>query len=395
VKNPLAQAWQLDPSIDFLNHGSFGACPRAVLEHQQSLREKIERQPVQFLARELPGRIDAARERLAEFLGADPQGLVAVPNATTGVNTVLRSLRFEPGDELLTTDHEYNACRNALDFVAERSGARVVVVPLPFPCAGPDSIAEAIVAAVTERTRLALVDHVTSPTGMIVPIERVIAELADRGVDCLVDGAHAPGMLPLALDQLGVAYYTGNCHKWLCAPKGAGFLFVRENRRPSIRPLTISHGANTSRPGRSRFHDEFDWTGTIDPTPFLCVPHAIDFLASLLPGGWEEIRTRNRQLALEAREILVEALDIRPPCPPEMIGSLVALPLPDGSANPAASALYTDPLQDVLLGQHRIEVPVIPWPAPPKRLLRVSAHLYNSRRQYERLAEALPDALKR
>ncbi len=389
MKNGLAQHWQLDPAVDFLNHGSFGACPRPVLEVQRELRDEIERQPVEFLARGLPGRIDAARERLAAYLGADPEGLVAVTNATSGVNAVLRSLSFGPRDELLTTDHEYNACRNALDFVAERSGARVVVARLPFPCEAPERLVEAIVQAVSERTRLVLLDHVTSPTGMIVPIEPVIRELAERGVDCLVDGAHAPGMLPLALTELGSAYYVGNCHKWLCAPKGAAFLWVREDRREHVRPLTISHGANTSRPGRSRFHDEFDWTGTLDPTAFLAVPAAIDFMESLLPGGWPEIRARNKALALEAREVLTGALGIRPPCPAEMIGSLVALPLPDGAPGTVESALYTDPLQDMLLGEHGIEVPVIPWPRSPRRLLRISAQLYNSLEQYERLAAAL------
>jgi len=391
----LRSHWTLDPEVTFLNHGSFGACPAPVIAAQQELRDRLEREPVLLMARELEGLYDGARTDLAAFLGAEAEDVVFVPNATTAVNAVLRSMALAPGDEILVTDHGYNACRNAVEFVTERSGARVAVAKVPFPIESPDEVVAAVLAAATEATRLAVIDHITSPTGLVLPIARIVAALRERGIETLVDGAHGPGMVALDLSELGAGYYTGNCHKWLCAPKGAGFLFVREDRRPSIRPLTISHGANTSRPGRSRFHDEFDWTGTIDPTPFLCVPHAIDFLACLLPGGWEEIRTRNRQLALEAREILVEALDIRPPCPPEMIGSLVALPLPDGSANPAASALYTDPLQDVLLGERRIEVPVIPWPAPPKRLLRVSAHLYNSRRQYERLAEALRDALKR
>ena len=395
MNNGLAQHWQLDPAVDFLNHGSFGACPRPVLEVQRELRDEIERQPVEFLARGLPGRIDAARERLAAYLGADPEGLVAVTNATSGVNAVLRSLSFGPRDELLTTDHEYNACRNALDFVAERSGARVVVARLPFPCEAPERLVEAIVEAVSERTRLVLLDHVTSPTGMIVSIEPLIRALACRGVDCLVDGAHAPGMLPLELNALGSAYYVGNCHKWLCAPKGAAFLWVREDRREQVRPLTISHGANTSRPGRSRFHDEFDWPGTVDPTAFLSVPAAIEFMGSLLPGGWPEIRARNKRLALEARDVLTEALDIRPPCSAEMIGSLVSLPLPDGSPGTATSALYTDPLQDVLLREYGIEVPVIPWPASPRRMLRISVQLYNSLEQYERLAAALQDALSR
>ena len=387
--NDLAGHWTLDPDVAFLNHGSFGACPRVVLEAQQEIRAEIERQPVEFFVRRLADRLDRARERLAAFVGADPEALVAVPNPTTGVNAVLRSLTFEPGDELLVTDHEYNACRNALDFVAERSGVRVVVARIPYPCKGPREIVDAVVETATPNTKLALIDHVTSPTGMILPLKAIVLGLVGRGVDTLVDGAHAPGMLALELDDLGSAYYVGHCHKWLCAPKGAAFLYVRSDRREGIRPLTISHGANTRRAHRSRYHDEFDWVGTVDPTAFLCVPKAIEFLGGLLPGGWPEIRARNRELALTARSTLCAALGVEPPCPEEMIGSLVSLPIPDGSSEPPASALYVDPLQEVLVREHRIEVPIIPWPAPPRRLLRVSAHLYNSREQYERLAKVL------
>jgi isopenicillin-N epimerase len=393
MPNPFAQHWTLDPDLAFLNHGSFGACPRTVLEEQQRLRDELERQPVNFFVRDLPDRLDAARRRLASFVGADPEGLAAVPNATTGVNAVLRSLDFGPGDELVTTDHEYNACRNALDFVAGRSGARLVVVRLPFPCPSPDRVLEVVLDAVTPRTRLVLIDHVTSPTGMVLPLAGLVGELAGRGIDALVDGAHAPGMLPLALDEIGAAYYVGNCHKWLCAPKGAAFLHVHGDRRDLIRPLTISHGANTRRPGRSRFHDEFDWMGTDDPSAFLSVPAAIEFGASVVAGGWPGVRARNRRLVLKARDVLASALGVEPPCPDEMIGSLAALPLPDGSPEPPGSALYTDPLQELLLREHRIEVPVVPWPTPPKRLVRISAQLYNNLEQYQRLGAALSRVL--
>jgi isopenicillin-N epimerase len=394
MPNSLAQHWTLEPGIAFLNHGSFGACPRVVLEAQQRLRDELERQPVEFFVRKLPDRLDAARQRLAEFLGTDSGSLAVVPNATTGVNAILRSLDFGPNDELLTTDHEYNACHNALNYVAERWGARVVTVQVPFPCDSPGRVLEVVLNAVSQRTRLVLIDHVTSPTGMILPIADLIRDLEGRGIDTLIDGAHAPGMLPLSLDDLGSAYYVGNCHKWICAPKGAAFLHARADRRESVRPLTISHGANTPRPGRSRFHDEFDWMGTDDPTAFLAVPTAIEFLASIVSGGWGEIRERNRNLALEARSLLASALGVEPPCPTEMIGSLVSFPLPDGSGEPPRSALYTDPLQDLLLHDHRIEVPIVPWPAPPKRLVRVSAQLYNDPGQYEQLGAALRNALR-
>ena len=385
--------WRLDPEVAFLNHGSFGACPIGVLEHQRRLRDRMERQPVQFLARELEPLLDAARVELAAFIGAGAAQLAWVNNATTAVNAVLQSLALSTGDELLTTDHEYNACRNALEFAASRSGATVVVVQVPFPVASPDEVVEAVLAGVTERTRLALLDHVTSQTGLVLPIRRLVRELDGRGVDTLVDGAHGPGMVDLNLDDLGAAYYAGNCHKWLCAPKGAAFLHVRADLRERVRPVVISHGANSTRSDRSRFHLEFDWVGTDDPTAVLCVPEAIRFMGSLLEGGWPELRRRNRQLALQARDELCRALGIERPCPDEMIGSMAALPLPPGASDPPASALYTDPLQSALLERWRIEVPVIPWPAPPDRLVRISAQLYNSVEQYRRLGRALADLL--
>ena len=382
--------WPLDPAVVFLNHGSFGSCPRAVLEFQREMRGRLERQPVRFFVRELEGLWDEARAALANFLGASSDELVFVPNATTGVNTVLRSLRFEPGDELLVTNHEYNACRNAFDFAAGRGNARVVVADVPFPPRDEGEVVQRIMERVTPRTRLALFDHVTSQTGLVLPAQRLVRELAARGVDSLIDGAHAPGMLPLNLREMGAAYYTGNCHKWLCAPKGAAFLCVRRDRQERIRPLVISHGANSPRTDRCRFLIEFGWMGTGDPSAWLSVPEALRFMALLLPGGWPAVMQRNRELALAARNVLCKALGIASPCPDAFIGSLVSLPLPDAAdATPSKSPLYLDPLQDKLLEQHGIEVPIIPWPTPPKRLLRISAQLYNSLPQYERLAEAL------
>jgi isopenicillin-N epimerase len=389
VDAELKKHWPLDPKVVFLNHGSFGSCPMAVLKFQRALQKRMERQPIHFLVRELEPLLDGARAALAQFTGARPEDLVFVPNATSGVNTVLRSLAFDAGDELLVSDHEYNACRNALEFVA-RAGAKVVVAAVPFPFASAGQIVEAIVGRVTPRTRLALVDHVTSQTGLVLPIGQIVRELAARGVDTLVDGAHGPGMVPLNLESLGAAYYTGNCHKWLCAPKAAGFLHVRPDRQQSIHPLSISHGFTTPRTDRPRFLIEFGWTGTLDPSAWLSVPEALRFMGGLLPGGWPEIMARNRALALEARGILCQALEIAPPCPEECVGSMAAMPLPDaGETEKAGPPLYIDPLQDDLLARHAIEVPVIPWPAFPKRLLRVSAQLYNHRAQYQLLDAAL------
>jgi isopenicillin-N epimerase len=387
----LAHLWPLDPSVTFLNHGSYGACPRPVLEAQERFRHKMEREPVLFLGRELEARLDEARSALGAFIGADSEDLAFVPNATAGTNSVLRSFSFAPDDEILVTDHAYNACRTAVEYVTGRAGARPVVARVPFPIHDPDVVVDAVLAVVTARTRLAVLDHVTSPTGIIFPIERLVAALAARGVDTLVDGAHAPGMVELDLRRLGAAYYTGNGHKWLCAPKGCGFLHVRRDRQAGIRPLAISHGANSPRTDRSRFLLEFDWAGTHDPSPYLCVLDAIRCMGSLLPGGWPAVRAANRRLALEARRTLCAALGVAAPAPESMVGALATVPLPDGEGGPGGRS--NAPLQRVLFDRDRIEVPVFTWPAAPKRLIRVSAQLYNRLDQYEALARALTKAL--
>jgi isopenicillin-N epimerase len=342
-----------------------------------------------FFVREYEPLLDAARATLATFVGADPANLAFVPNATTGVNTVLRSLTFAPTDELLTTNHTYNACRNGLDFIAARSHANIIIAEIPFPIETSEQVIEAVMAKVSPRTKLVLLDHITSPTGVIFPLETLIPKLSALGIATLIDGAHAPGMIPLALQTLGATYYAGNCHKWLCAPKGAGFLYVQPEQQSQIRPLTISHGANTPSTSRSKFHLEFDWTGTQDPSAYFCVADAIQVVGALLPGGWPELMNRNRQLALEARQMLCDHLQQPLPCPEEMIGSLAAIPLPKEFGVPHLPLSGVDPLQAALWEKYRVEVPIIPWMHPQQKLVRISAQGYNHREQYQTLAEAL------
>ena len=389
------ELWPLDPGVDFLNHGSFGAAPTAVLDAQSSFRRRMEAEPVAFFSRDLEPMLDAERGALGAFVGADPDDLAWVDNATTAVNTVLRWLPLEPGDELLTTDHEYNACRNAMDAVAEHAGARVVTVALPFPTGGPEEIIGRVLEAVTPRTRLAVLDHVTSATALAFPLDELVPELASRGVDTLVDGAHAPGMLDVDIDRLGAAYYTGNLHKWVCAPKGAAFLHVRRDRQAGIHPLVVSHGLNSVRTDRSRYRLEADWTGTRDPSAWLSVPVAIDLLGGLLPGGWRAVRLRNRDLALRARDLLCASLSVAAPAPDAMLGSMAAVPLPGEQEAGAVQGvdLYADPVHAALLARG-LQVMVTPWPQRPdggrwRRLVRISAALYNDLDQYARLAEAL------
>jgi isopenicillin-N epimerase len=387
--------WRFRPGLTFLNHGSFGACPIAVLAAQRRWIDELEADPIQVLDRDMGARLAAARDTVAAFLGADPEGLAFVPNATAGVSTVLRSLDLRAGDELLTTDHEYNATLNALDVVAARSGARVVRVRIPLPIDDPDEVVARVVGAATGRTRLALVSHVTSPTAIVLPIDRIVRELEVRGVDTLVDAAHAPGMVPVRVDGLGAAYWTGNGHKWCCAPKGAAVLHVRADRRGDVEPLVISHGWNDRRTDRSDLRKRFDWTGTADPTPFLGLAEAIRFMATLHPDGWPGLMAENRAAAVAARERLLDGLGGRALAPAAMLGSMAAVELPAvGRSDAAARALQT-----ALRADAGIEVPIVAFPVPAARpdpagppdriLVRVSLQRYNEPADVDALAAAL------
>jgi isopenicillin-N epimerase len=384
-KGSLEKHWLLDPAITHLNHGSFGACPRKIFELHSEWRLRMERDPLDFLWRHLDGPLDASRARVAELLRAPVEELAFVPNATSAVNAVLRSLEFAPGDELLTTSHGYNACVNVMREVARTSGAKVVIAPVPFPISSQREIVDAVLAHVTPRTKLALIDHITSPTAIIFPVAEIVAALNERGVDTLVDGAHAPGMIPLDLPAIGAAYYTGNLHKWICAPRGTAFLYAREDRQEGLQPPTISHGTNTRRPDRSAFHDRFDWQGTLDVTGWLCAGDAARWCANLLPGGHEELMRRNHDLAISARRLLCERLGIEAPCPEDMLGSMATLQLPTGF--PHREPERFDPDQTWLLEEHRFEVPFMRWDG--RRWFRVCSHAYNDLEDYAHLAEAL------
>jgi isopenicillin-N epimerase len=387
--------WRLDPAITYLNHGSFGACPVPVLEAQRAMIDELEAGPIQFLWAHFFERLDAARLEVAAFLNADPEGLVFVPNATTGVSTVLRSLRFEPGDELLTTNHEYNAILNAQAEVARLAGARVVIAQLPLEVESDAQVLEAILAAVTPRTRLAVMSHVTSPTAAILPVAEIVRELDARGIDTLVDAAHAPGVLPIDVEALGAAYWTANGHKWLCGPKGSGVLHVRADRRDRIHPLVISHGFNDIRPGRPRLWKEFDWTGTGDPTPYLALPVAIRTIEALHPDGWPGVMRANHELVIEGRRRIAGALGVQTPIPESMLGSMAMIRLPIAPMPDAE----IDALKASIVAEDRIEVPIHGWPVPAARespdalpsaiVNRISGQLYNEPADYDRLAAVL------
>jgi isopenicillin-N epimerase len=394
-RSPLADRWALDPGVVFLNHGSFGACPRAVLAAQQGLRAELEANPVAFLGRQLDDRLAVARAVVGTFVGADPDDLVFVPNATAGIATVLRSAEIGPGDELLATDHEYNAALNALRAAAADRGARVVLARIPLPVAGPDEIVERVLAAVTPRTRLALLSHVTSPTALVFPVERLVPLLEADGVAVLVDGAHAPRIVPLGIAALGASWYAANLHKWCCAPKGAAFLHVRRDRQAAMRPLVVSHAANDPRPAPSPFRMAFDWTGTLDPTPYLAAPIALAEVSGMLEGGWPAVMAANRMVARTARKILLDALGGTPIAPDEMLGAMAAVELPSSFGPAPDSPVAEDPLQAALRERAGIEVPLVAWPREGgpderrRRLVRISAHLHNHVSDYVVLADAL------
>jgi len=386
--------WDFDPDITFLTHGTFGACPRPVLEFQADLIRRMEANPIGFFDRELEERMDTARREVAAFLNADPEGMVVVPNATTGVATALASIRLRPGDELLTNDHEYNATLNQLDAAADRARARVVRVRVPLPIRHPEEVVEAHLAAVTPRTRVALISHVTSPSGLVFPIETLVRELDRLGVDTVVDAAHAPGMVPVDLQALNAAYWTGNGHKWLCGPKTAGVLVVREDRREGVLPLVTSHGRNDPRTDRPLLWKEFDWQGTLNLTPFLSLPEALRVIGGLRPGGWPAHMDANHALALVGRRMLHEALGTEPIAPEAMIGSMASIALPMALSEDQAAELTRS-----LATEDRIEVPAVPFPVRAARpapdaactngFVRISAQRYNEPADYERLADAL------
>ena len=387
-RSKLSKYWNLNSKTIFLNHGSFGACPKEVLEYQFKLRTELESDPVHFFDITSKKLWAEAIETLADFINADKEGMTFVPNATSGVNTVLRALSLKSGDEILVPDHTYQACWNAVDFITKKCGAKTVIVPLPFPIENSEEVTKAILSYTTQKTKLALIDTVTSPTGIRLPFEQIVFELQSKGIDVLLDAAHGPGIVPLDLKKLKPAYATGNAHKWLCTPKGAAFLYIREDKRSQISPLSISHGFSVDGNADEKIRLEFDWTGTQDLTPWLCIPKSIEYVNNLVEGGWAEIMKCNTNLAIEARNIVLEVLQTPKLCPDSMIVGLSAVALP-GEGVATKTVLEPDPLHTLLYEKYKIQVPVFSWPHHNRRYLRTASYLYNSLEEYKYLAEVL------
>jgi len=370
---PDASAWALDPRLAYLNHGGFGAAPVRVLAVQRALRDEMERNPTGFLVGTLPELLDGVRAEVAAFLGADAEGLVFVDNATTGVQTVISQSRLGPGDEVLATDHCYPAVLAQLRRAADTTGALLRIAAVPLAAGDRAAVADAVLASLGPRTRLLVVDHVASCSGLVFPVEEIAAEGRRRGVPVLIDGAHAAGLLPVDLARLGADFWVGNLHKWVCAPKASAALYAapqwRETLRPLVASLRISDG----------YHPSFDWTGTRDPTALLAVPAALAFFAQ---AGWQAVRQHNNDLARQGAELVARRIGTSPPVADGLAAAMRLVPLPVPLTEAEARAL-----ERRLLEEHGVVVPVTylgGW-----RWLRVSAQLYNTLNDYGRLADAL------
>jgi isopenicillin-N epimerase len=369
----------LRPDAAFLNHGSFGACPRPVFETYQAWQREIEAQPVEFLARRMSGLLAEARSRLGESLGAGGDNLVFVPNATHAINIVARSLDLEPGDEVLATDHEYGASDRTWRFNCAPRGARYVNMPIPLPLGTGEEMVEELWRGVTERTKVILVSHITSPTAVIFPVVEVCRRAREAGILTVIDGAHAPGQIDLSLEEMGADFYAGNCHKWLCAPKGAGFLYARPECQPLLRPLVVSWGWESETPGPSRFVDYFSWLGTDSPAAYLSVSAAIDFQRE---HSWPEARKACHALAAWARERLSALTGMPQICPDDSFAQMCSVELPAGSIDKLGLRLWDEYL---------IEVPLVRWNG--REFVRVSIQAYNRPEDVQRLEDALGELL--
>lgn len=371
----LADQYLLDKDIVFLNHGSFGACPRPVFESYQQWHREIEANPVIFLSRRLPELLAQACATLANYVGTQAENLVFVPNATHGVNVIARSLDLKPGDEVLGTDHEYGAVNNTWRFNCQKTGAHYVSQPIPLPLTSAEDFVDALWEGVTERTRVISISHITSPTALIFPVELVCQRAREAGILTVIDGAHAPGQLDLKLEQMGVDFYVGNCHKWLSSARGAGFLYARSERQQLLEPLVVSHGWARKDSTRSQFYDFFTWTGTDDPSAYLSVPVAIEFQEQ---NNWPAVRAACHALALEAQHRILELADHEPLSPDSMWVQMCTIPLPGRAAD------YQD-----LWDKYQIVVPISERNG--RAMIRISIQAYNSPHDIDRLLHALHD----
>lgn len=387
ITNPMAMLkdqFLLDPQVIYLNHGSFGACPRPVFEAYQAWQRKLELEPVQFLSVALDHRLHVSRQKLGDYIHAPASDIVFIPNATYGVNIIARSLLFQPGDEILTTNHEYGACNFIWDFVCRKTGAIYRQQTISLPAASTKKIVEQLWSGVTPRTKVIFISHITSPTSMTMPIEIICQRAREEGIITIIDGAHAPGQIDLNLSNIGADFYTGNCHKWMLSPKGAGFIYAQPDVQNLIDPLVVSWGyqSRLTSPCESTYVDLLQWSGTRDPAAFLSVPAAIDFMDE---NHWESVQLRCHQMLRDAIEKICKLTGLQPIYPMDSgyYHQMATVPLPMiKDHNELKKQLYDD---------YKIEIPCIEW--EKRQFLRISVQGYNSDQDIDTLISALTKLL--
>jgi isopenicillin-N epimerase len=400
-RSEFATHWRLDPSITFLNHGSYGACPEVVIDAQNEIRSLMEREPVRFYMQHLERLSDVVRQRVGQFINARPQDIAFAPNATVAIATILNNIDFKPGDEILVNTHEYMSAINELGRMEQRLGTKTVKALVPFPIQNEQQVIDAVMGAVTPRTKLAIISHITSPTAIILPVKKLTDLLHARGVRVMIDGAHSPAQVPIDVVDLGADYYVADFHKWVSSPKGSAFIHVQPGLQKGFRPICLSSRVHNVRDDRAPFLAEFDYVGTSDYSPLLAVPAALDFFEKALPGGIPALMKRNHDLVIKGRAAICKATGLMPPAPDEMLPSMATILLPAAPSiykNPPKGtprSTFGDPLQDRLVEEHRIQVPVWALPDCGTRFTRISAQLYNTLAEFEYFGQALKEELER
>ncbi len=385
----LEKYWNHDTNTVFLNHGSFGSCPEVILKRQNKLREETEQDPVRAMTTDFESHYLENKEALAAFVGCKPTDIVFIRNTTEGVNTILHSLQLKEGDEILTHSHIYGACLEVLKYYAERYRCKLTIAEIPFPINRQGDITDAILRAVSPSTKIALIDHISSSTGIIFPVGEITQALESRGIEVLVDGAHAPGMVALNIPSIGASYYTGNCHKWICSPRGSALLYVREDKQDKIKPLQLSHYHDLYEGSNKHWSAQFIWPGTDDYSSYLMIKDSLQFMEGLF-GSWEKLREHNRNLCLSARKLIADSIGVSLPAPEDMISHLSSIPVNEKPGIPEKYFNLTVPLKQKLMDSYRIQVPVFYFNKnSPGLYLRISVQAYNCYEQYEYLAESL------
>ncbi len=386
--SPLIENWNLDTNIVYLNHGSFGATPKKVLQAQQAIQAEMEAEAIDFFVDKLPTYIDESKTALAAFVGTSSNNIVFTPNTTTGVNTIFNSIACKPGDEWLVTNHTYGACVHAAKHYTHRNGATITTAQIPFPLQTDDEILDAIAAAITSKTTLALIDYITSATATIFPVKKIIELLHSKNIEVLIDAAHAPGMVDLNIDELKADYFVANCHKWICSPKGSAFIYVAPQYQSKIHPLIISHYNDTAEGTAAHWSNQFMFDGTHDYSAYITVKDAILEMQNIAKLDWAGIRNANHELVWTGANKIADAFDVKLPTPKHMVGTICNIPVLNGQLLQHKYMGKTE-LKQKLFDEFSIEVPLIIFPSAPTQWIRISAQLYNNMDQYDYLTDCL------